>query len=198
MMCGKRFRLDHGPLIISGVEGTEGLTLHGQGEPHNPCVAYHQQNDTTYCGGVTVSWQLSDVNQGDGGFVCVPGSHKSRQRMPAGVRTCDNDLGLVTQPVMKAGDVLFFMGGAQTHGTHPWQSQTPRRSVLIKYASQSSVRGVPSKDLYKPEVWWGEDLVADITEEQRAVMYGPGVHHGGLVKPLMVEEDGTVRIDHCD
>ena len=118
--------------------------------------------------------------------------------MPDGVRSCDNDLGLVTQPVMKSGDVLFFMDGAQTHGTHPWRSQNLRKSVLIKYTSENSVRAVPSRNLYKPEIWWGKEIVADMTEEQRAVMCGPGVHHGGLVKPLTVEEDGTVCIDPCE
>ncbi|MCH8292434.1 phytanoyl-CoA dioxygenase family protein [Candidatus Poribacteria bacterium] len=195
IMCGKRFRLDHGPLIISGVKGTEGLTLHGSGEPHNPCVAYYHQNGVSHCGGVTVTWQLADVNEGDGGFVCVPGSHKSQYRMPSGIRTCDDDLGMVVQPAMKAGDVLFFMDGAQTHGTHPWRSAIPRRSILIKYASQSAVRGVPRRDLFQPDVWWGDELINGMTEEQRAVMCGPGVHHGGVVKPLTVDEDGTVRIE---
>jgi hypothetical protein len=195
VVCGKRFRLDHGPLLIAGVKGTEGLTLHGQGEPHSPYVAYHHQNGRTYCGGVTVTWQLTDADEGDGGFVCVPGSHKSRYRMPASVRTCDDDLGVVVQPAMKAGDVLFFMDGAQTHGTHPWRSDKPRRSILIKYAAQNAVRGVPDRSLFLPEVWWGEETVEGMSEVERAIMCGPGVHHGGIVKSLTVDEDGTVRIE---
>lgn len=195
VMCGKGFRLDHGPLLIAGVKGTEGLTLHGSGEPHKPYVAYHHQNGVPYCGGVTVTWQLTDVNEGDGGFVCVPGSHKSSRPMPDGVRTCDEDLGAVVQPAMKAGDVLFFMDGAQTHGTHPWRSDRPRRSILFKYAARSCVRGAPSQDLFLPEVWWGEGVVEGMTEEQRAVMYGPGIHHGGVVKALTVDERGAVQVE---
>ncbi len=195
VMCGKGFRLDHGPLVIAGVKGTEGLTLHGSGEPHKPYVAYHHQNGGTYCGGVTVTWQLTDVNAGDGGFVCVPGSHKSQYPIPDGVRTSDDDMGVVAQPAMKAGDVLFFMDGAQTHGTHPWQSESPRRSILIKYAARDSVRGVPRRELFLPEVWWDEKIVNGMTEEQRAVLCGPGVHHGGIVKALAVNEDGTVRVE---
>ena len=104
-------------------------------------VAYHHQNGTMYCGGVTVTWQLADVRAGDGGFACVPGSHKSQFPMPKGVRTADDDLGLIVQPEMKAGDVLFFMDGALTHGTQPWRSERQRRSVLFKYAARSAVRG---------------------------------------------------------
>jgi ectoine hydroxylase-related dioxygenase (phytanoyl-CoA dioxygenase family) len=195
VMCGKRFRLDHGPLMIGGVKGTVGLTLHGSGEVHRPHVAYHHQNAVPYCGGVTVTWQLTDMKEGDGGFVCVPGSHKSKYTMPRGVRTCDDDLGVVVQPAMAAGDVLFFMDGAQTHGTHPWRSEKPRRSILFKYASQSSVRSGPSARLAAPEAWWSEELVEGMTEEQRAVMYGPYSNHNGRVPFLTVDEDGTVRIE---
>ena len=195
-MCGRRFRLDHGPLMIGGVKGTVGLTLHGAGESHRPHVAYHHQNNVPYCGGVTVSWQLTDVNEGDGGFVCVPGSHKSKYSMPSGVRTCDDDLGVVVQPSMKAGDVLFFMDGAQTHGTHPWQSENPRRSILFKYASQSSVRSGPARSLSVPNVWWSEELVEGMTEEQKAVMYGPYSNYQSEIPLLTVDEDGTVRIEN--
>ena len=195
VMCGNGFRLDHGPLLISGVRGTEGLTMHGAGEPHRPYVAYNHQNGQTYCGGVTVSWQLTDVQPGDGGFTCVPGSHKSGFPMPPGVRTCDEDLGTVVQPTMRAGDVLFFMDGAQTHGTRPWQSERPRRSVLFKYAARSCVRGGPASQLAPPELYWGEDVVDGMTDEQRAVMFGPYSNHGGEVPSLAVDEDGNVKIE---
>jgi hypothetical protein len=207
VMCGKRFRLEV-PLMIGGVKGTEGLALHGGGTLHTaqgttsptgkpfwPFVAYHHQNGVPYCGGVTVTWQLTDVNEDDGGFVCVPGSHKSKYPVPHGVRMCDGDLGVVEQPVMKAGDVLFFMDAAQTHGTHPWRSDKPRRSILFKYASQSSVRTGPAPDLAPPDIWWGEEAVTDMTETQRAVMFGPYSNHRGRVPFLAVDEDGTVRIE---
>ena len=195
VMCGRGFRLDSGPQMIGGVKGTEGFVLHGSGEVHKPWVAHHHQNGIPYCGGVTVTWQLSDVNKDDGGFVCVPGSHKSKYPMPHGVRTCDGDLGVVEQPVMKAGDVLFFMDGAQTHGTHPWRSDKPRRSILFKYASESSVRTGPARGLASPDIWWGEEVVKGMTEAQRAVMYGPYSNHRGRVPFLAVDEDGAVRIE---
>ena len=81
-MSGPGFRLDHGPLLIAGSKGTEGLTMHGSGDPFKSYVAYHHQNGKSYCGGVTVTWQLADVYAGDGGFACVPGSHKSKFPMP--------------------------------------------------------------------------------------------------------------------
>lgn len=193
VMCGVGFRFDHGPWVTDSVKGTEGLVMHGRGEPHRPFVAYHHQSGKMHCGGVTVTWQLSDVNAGDGGFACVPGSHKSRFPMPHGVRTCDDDMGVVIQPEMQAGDVLFFMDGAQTHGTFPWRGEHRRRSVLFKYADRTSVRAGVAREIAPPEIYWGEELVDDMTESQRAVMCGPCSSLNATA--LTVDEDGTVRVE---
>ncbi|MDP6353818.1 MAG: phytanoyl-CoA dioxygenase family protein [Planctomycetota bacterium] len=194
-MHGPGFRLDHGPLLIGGVKGTEGLSLHGAGDPHRAHVAYHHQNGRFNVGGVTVTWQLHDCPAGSGGFVCVPGSHKSRFPMPRGVRLCDDDMGVVIQPEMKAGDVLFFMDGAQTHGTLPWRSENPRRSILYKYAARDSVRGGLASQVAAPEIYWDEEIVDGMTDEQLAVMYGPYSNHNGNVPALTVDEGGIVRVE---
>ena len=93
--------------------------------------------------------------------------------MPKGVRNCDEDMGTVSQPEVKAGDVLFFMDGAQTHGTHPWTNDHERRSILFNYASRTATRGGPSSEVAAPEVYWDGAIVEDMTAEQRAVVLGP-------------------------
>ena len=193
VMCDPGFRLDHGPWVFVSEKGTEGLALHGSGEPHRPNVAYHHQNDKMYCGGVTVTWQLEATDGGDGGFICVPGSHKSKVAMPASVRTCEDDLGASAQPVMQAGDVLFFMDGAQTHGSQPWRGKNPRRSVLFKYAARSAARGGVASDVAPPQIYWGPQLIDGMTEVQRAVMHGPT--SGSNVPSLGVNNDGDVYIE---
>ena len=194
VMMGKGFRLDHGPLIIAAHKGTEGLTLHGSGEPHSPVVGYHQQNGRSYCNGVTVQYQLADVNAGDGGFICVPGSHKARYRMPEGIRTLEDDQGLVLQPPTEAGDAIFFMDGAQTHGTHPWTADHMRRSILIKYSGKNAIRGAPDRALFDPEAWWDASDLEEMSDLEREVMHGPGVHIGDRIKGLIVDEEGRVTI----
>lgn len=171
-MMGKGFRHDHGPLLIGMKVGSEGHYLHGSGEPYSPVVAYHHQNGRMFCGGVTVAWQLRDVNPGDGGFAIVPGSHKSNYPCPPGVRSVERDMGLVKQISMKAGDVLFFAECA-THGTLPWKGKGERRSVLYKYAARHIARAAGPDAT--PESRWGE-WTKELTEEQRAVLYGPYVH----------------------
>jgi len=182
---GKRFRLDHGPLVIGATEGTEGHWLHGSGEPFSPSTWYHQQNGSIHCRGITVAWQLKDVNEGDGGFAIVPGSHKVCEATPEGVRSFEDDLGLVFQPVMKAGDVLFFSETA-THGTLPWKGKGERRSVLYKYASRAAARLVERH--FTPQDRYG-DWVNEMTPEQQAVLYGPG-HHSELRLKMILESDG--------
>ncbi|MCH8292435.1 phytanoyl-CoA dioxygenase family protein [Candidatus Poribacteria bacterium] len=185
-MSGKGFRLDHGPLMIGAEVGTEGHLLHGSGEPFSQSTWYHQQNGRIFCRGVTVAWQLYDVNDGDGGFAIVPGSHKSRFRTPQGVRTVEDDMGLVVQPVMKAGDVLFFAETA-THGTLPWNGKGPRRSILYKYASRAAVRAVGR--FFTPEERYGE-WTKELTPEQHSLLYGPG-HHSGSKKRSALESNGN-------
>ena len=190
-MCGKGFRHDHGPWVSYSPKETEGLILHGAGEPHRPYVAYHHQNGQSYCAGVTVTWQLADCKAGDGGFACVPGSHKAKFPMPAGVRSCDEPLDVVHQPALQAGDVIFFMDGAQTHGTLPWKSDVPRRAALYKYAGRTATRTGVSSELAKPEVYWDEAIVEGMTPEQRAVMYGPCSSISQKLH-LQVDADGNV------
>lgn len=194
VMCGKGFRLDHGPQFIGGVKGTSGHALHGSGEPHKPHVAYHHQNGEMYCGGVTVSWMLADIPKDMGGFACVPGSHKSRFPTPRGVTTCDDHMDTVTQPGLKAGDVVFFMDGAQAHGTFPWRNDHERRSILFKFASRTSARSGPASELAPPETYWDNNIVDGMTEEQLAVMWGPYSNYRDNLPLLAVDEDGIVYV----
>ena len=134
-----------------------------------------------------MAWQLTDVGEGEGGFAIVPGSHKSRQPTPRGVRSVEADMGLVVQPAMKAGDVLFFAETA-THGTLPWTGNGERRSVLYKFASRGAARAVGR--FFTPAERHGA-WTEELTPEEQAVLYGPGVHMGGKLPTLESDGDST-------
>ena len=155
-----------------------------------PFVAYHHQKGSAFCNGVTVTWNLTDCPAGGGGFACVPGSHKSRFEMPTGARNCDADMGTVIQPEVRAGDVLFFMDGAQTHGTHPWQNDHERRSVP---AGRTAIRA--NLGFASPEIYWEPEIVEGMTAEELAVMWGPFSGGARTVPALICEEDGRVHIE---
>ena len=191
VMCGKGFRLDHGPQFIGAVKGTQ----HGSGDTHKPDVAYKHQSGGFYVGGVTVTWNLTDADPGKGGFGCVRGSHKSKFPMPRGVRDLEDHLGAVAQVPMKAGDVLFFMDGAQTHGTLPWHADHQRRTILFKFAGRQSSRTGPAFQFAPPETYWGDQMVGTMTPEERAVMWGPYSNYGDELPILAIDDDGVVKIE---
>jgi len=181
-----------GGTVFCAVQGTSGHALHDGNEPMSPSRGYQFKNGRSYCETVTVTWQLRDVEPDLGGFACVPGSHKTQYSMPPGIRTCDETMGLVVQPAMKAGDVLFFMDGGCTHGALAWKNPIPRRGVLIKYQSKNSNWGGGVID---PQERWG-DMVEDMTEEQFAVMRGPERDGRDRTVPRLVVRDGQVHVSY--
>ena len=133
-------------------------------------ISKHFTPRRSFCETVTVAWQLRDVEAGMGGFACVPGSHKTQYPMPRGIRECDDTMGIVAQPVMKAGSVLFFMDGGCSHGALAWRHSEQRRAVLVKYQSRNNNWGGGAID---PRDRWAEQTVDGMTEAEFAVMRGP-------------------------
>ena len=78
-------------------------------------------------------YALVDAGAGDGGFCCIPGSHKSNFPCPEPFRSLEKKGLWLVQPPLKAGDVLIFTE-ALTHGTLPWTAEHERRSLLFKYS----------------------------------------------------------------
>ena len=83
-ILGEQFRIDHLYLdvIRSGLSPI-GATLHGGGTPFHRVNFYDFRNGRMYSGLFVVAYNLADVGPEDGGFACVPGSHKSNYPFPA-------------------------------------------------------------------------------------------------------------------
>jgi ectoine hydroxylase-related dioxygenase (phytanoyl-CoA dioxygenase family) len=191
-MGGSGFRCGQPQGFVSD-KGSTGHSLHDANEPLLPSRSYVYKNGRSHCEAVTVTWQLRDVSEDEGGFACVPGSHKARYRLPRGVSSCDDHMDLVAHPTFKAGDVVFFMDGAQTHGALAWHSELARRGILIKYSSRSFNRS--GGEMCHPENRWG-DVVDGMTDAQLAVMRGPDRdNHNGNVPRLDIT-DGEVAVDY--
>ena len=118
-------------------KGTSGLYIHSTPEPATPRNTYALQNGRAYSEQINVAWQLVDTNTGDGGYVCIPGSHKANYPIPEALSLCEDEMGMVRHVEMSAGDVLLFMGASQSHGAYPWMNETPRRGVIIAYKSRN-------------------------------------------------------------
>jgi ectoine hydroxylase-related dioxygenase (phytanoyl-CoA dioxygenase family) len=135
-MMGSGFLLRNIRAICS-VKGTAGHRLHSGAEPVRPSNGYLMQNGRAYCEAVNVAWQLHEVGPADGGFMCIPGSHRAGYPLPPSFINCDETRYVIRHVELAAGDVVLFLAGAQTHGAYPWTSDKGRRAVLIGYGSRN-------------------------------------------------------------
>lgn len=161
-LLGEKFRLDHAYGMAGRVEGDlAGQTLHHHAGMFGHGCYYVTHGQTIHNGLIVVSFALSDIRPGAGGFCCIPGSHKALFKMPDRYyQVSDNPL--VRQVSQKAGDVVIFTE-ALTHGTMPWSDRNQeRRSVLLKYCP-----------LY---MQWGQGPmpadIAGLTDRQRQILQG--------------------------
>ena len=83
-VCGPNVRLDHAYGIVMS-PGTGGLGLHGGGTPFDPAQYYLVDGGRIRSGLVAAQWALVDHPPGAGGFVCIPGSHKSGFALPSSI-----------------------------------------------------------------------------------------------------------------
>lgn len=174
-LLGPYVRLDHDYCIFM-MEGDQGGRLHG-----GPDVVgdhWYKYRDAVMRNGLTVAtYFLSDAAEGDGGFACIPGSHKSNllKNLPQAVRSFECPAHYVVQPAVEAGDVLIFTE-ALVHGTMTWRSKHERRSLLYKYSPGHSAWSNNYNDLSQ----FGE-----LTEQQKRVLMPPSI---GRRPPVMERE----------
>ncbi len=168
--------------------GTSGLPLHSGATPHEREEYFHYHNGSMYNGITTVMWALTGVPYRQGGFVCIPGSHKANYPRP---EQYDYTAECVVQVIMQAGDVLIFTS-ALAHGTHPWSAPFYRRALLFKYAPGHMAWG-------RGYLNWSAGLKNLLTPQQRQLLEPPYGHRreeigsdpGSAWKPSWEETAGT-------
>lgn len=162
-LCGEYARLDHAYGIVMD-RGQRGLGLHGGGTPHDPSQYYEVRGGTMFNGLVAAQWALVDHRPGDGGFGCIPGSHRANFALPQAVPA-----DWVVEVPMAAGDLVIFTE-ALTHCTIRWSGQGMRRTLLYKYAPG--------------HLAWGRNYGSDLaelsattvlTQRQKALLDPPAV-----------------------
>jgi ectoine hydroxylase-related dioxygenase (phytanoyl-CoA dioxygenase family) len=178
-MIGDWLRLDHTYGLqmtreMAVRENLHGGPRHDQGEHQ-----YQWSQGRMYNGLIVVMYALEDVRPGDGGLVCVPGSHKSNVNYHPDVYSP-----LVANPAFNAGDMLIFTE-ALVHGTRKWTSENRRRALLYKYSPGYSAWG-NAENLKRYESLAADDL-------QRALLRPPYVGHR---ERLPFPEEGSPGDEH--
>lgn len=137
-LIGPRVRLDHDYAIYMQ-KGAASHAIHGGPMRYESDHWYHYHDGVMRNGLMVATWALNDVGPDDGGFVCIPGSHKTNflQAVPSAVLRQETRPDYVVQPQLRAGDVLLFTE-ALIHGTATWQGSQERRTLLYKYSPPHS------------------------------------------------------------
>jgi hypothetical protein len=163
-LLGKSLRLDHEYAdIIRAGKGPIGTTLHGGGTPVDSTCYYRFHEGQFRCGLVAVAFNLHDVNEGDGGFGCVPGSHKSNIAFPQEWLDLAEAPPFVQRVTGPAGTAILFTE-ALTHGTLPWNGARERRTLFYKYS--------PSPLSWARQYYRADDY-PDLTPRQRELLTPP-------------------------
>ena len=128
-IIGDWLRLDHTYGLQMTRETEVRDNLHGGLRADHGEHQYQWAYNKMWNGLIVVMYALEDINPGDGGLICVPGSHKANinsYKPPV-------DSPLVVNPAVKAGDMLIFTE-ALVHGTITWTGAGRRRALLYKYS----------------------------------------------------------------
>lgn len=176
-LLGPKFRVDHDYCIFMK-KGTAGGRLHGGPTMQGgvPGDHWYKYRDGVMRNGLTVfTYNLAPARKSDGGFACIPGSHKSNfiEDIPTEVRAFERPAHYVLQPEVEAGDMIIFTE-ALIHGTMPWEGEQERRGLLYKFSPGHSAW---SQNYYNP------DDYPNLTDQQRRIMEPPSV--GGREEVVM-------------
>ena len=188
-LLGEHYRLDHDYAKIDSKmpEREKTLYLHGGGQgaggpadlvgpsDGGQCF-YRYSNGRFFNGLVAVAFELDDVQASDGGFACVPGSHKSNIGLPAAWRHSKTQADVpdfVQRVAAAAGDAIIFTE-ACAHGTVPWEGKpgNERRTLFYKYC--------PHAVAWSP-CYYNADNYPDLNVEQRKLLMPPSAYGGHAV-----------------
>ncbi len=169
-LLGSKLRLDHDYCIFMKQGATAG-GLHGGewgGAGMNEMDHWYRYRDGAMRNGLTVvTYFTTHAAAGDGGFACIPGSHKSHflAALPDDVRRFERQPHYVRQPEVDVGDALIFTE-ALVHGTLPWTASHERRALLYKYSPGHSAWASGRYTNLSPE---------ELTEQQQRLLLPPSV-----------------------
>ncbi len=202
-LLGNNYRLDHDYIKIDSAKTSPALYLHGGGQGSGgpadlvgptdggQCF-YRFSNGRFFNGLVTVAFELDTVNPGEGGFACIPGSHKSNFALPEDWRVSSKQQDIpdiVDRVAASAGDAIIFTE-ACAHGTIPWKGNNQRRTIFYKYC--------PHAVAWSP-CFYNSDLYGDLTESQLAMLmppsaFGPAEHIRNIWQKAQAEQAELYRL----
>ena len=199
-LLGPDHRLDHDYIKIDNAANAHKLYLHGGGQgaggetdlvgPTDGGQCYYRySNGKFYNGLVAVGFELDTVPPGNGGFACIPGSHKVNFELPRDWKISETQQDVpdcVTRVEAEAGDAIIFTE-ACAHGTVPWQGDGERRTIFYKYC--------PHAVAWSP-CYYNADRYGELSDRQRAMLMPPSAFGGPNEYSRKIWE--RVQADHAE
>ncbi len=176
LMLGDGFRIDHfwGAWANAGAAA---LPLHGGVVPFVQTDYYYVRDGKIRSGLTNVAWNLTDSGGDLGGFMALPGSHKSSFELPRELGEATEGYGIAV-PEAKAGSVSIFTE-AVLHGTAPWRGSHQRRTLFFSMG--------PSHQAYSRHQA-SPPTTVELTERQRLLFAPPSAPHS-FNRPTLFEPE---------
>jgi hypothetical protein len=158
------------------------ITLHSGGYEGALRGKYLYDNGVFRCGQINILMALTDIGEGDGATIIVPGSHKSNLPLPDmqeyfyGGPKAGQQPPAAVQAHLKKGDVLLFVDGI-THGGSARINSGERRVIIYRYG--------PSWGRTRFGYEYSEELLSRLTPRRRRILEPvPKCHPGADWVPV--------------
>ena len=121
-------------------KGCPPFEMHGGHRGGRVNFRYAVHNGQIYTGLTVVSFALQEIAESDGGFACVPGSHKADFAIDADERKQLFAFGgpLVRNIAAPKGSAIIFTE-TLAHGANTWQADEPRYGLFYKYNDRAAI-----------------------------------------------------------
>lgn len=167
------FRIDHINVHTHVAKGFRGGDLHGGWKDAGGSQFFRYHDGAFFNGLVVVAIELFDTHPNDGGFCCIPGTHKSNLTCPAAWRDMSERVNENIRRVpAAAGDAIIFTE-ALTHGTLPWTVDATRQTLFYKFSPHGTTW---SADFFDPEAFRHYD---DMDDRKLAILEPPNARYQG-------------------
>ena len=167
------FRIDHINVHTHVKKGYPGAVLHGGWKDTGGSQFFRYHDGRFFNGLVVVAYELFDTHPNNGGFCCIPGTHKSNLPCPKHWRDLSKGVHECIEHVpASAGDAIIFTE-ALTHGTLPWTVDAPRQTLFYKFSPHGTTW---SADFFDPEDFRKYNDVDDL---KLAILEPPNARYSG-------------------
>ena len=176
------FRLDHINIHTHIDNNFKGGILHGG--PLGDTNGMFRYHDGYFSNGlISVSFELYDTYQNNGGFCCIPGTHKSNIKLPDIWKDLSKGVASWVKRIpAKPGEAIIFTE-ALIHGTLPWDVDSKRSTVFYKYSPHSSSW---SSEYFDPEDF---RKYRDMDDRKLSILEPPNARYKGrLSKPKQMDQ----------